>query len=298
MPGWDDRAARGELWRRYDAGALGAKELEVRLKALDRAGTDPAAVEKAIDGPLPTSIGRRPIVAGLVGVLVLAAIGVPMLLGGDDGPGITRATGTTGAGEDITAPPLAVTTIPGGADCPELADAIAATEAGAALVTETVASDLLLSEPPVLPEGYTVDDDVDIVPGADPDIAMSVNAGTPLPVQIRARTFRGDLEVSMRTFRYESAQAAVDAGNSVIGQGVCTYGAAGFPVADHPELIGSMVSGPIPTTAFVGFRIADRRFTVSVQAASDADADVQAAQLLAGAVALAELESARVPPGP
>src|SRR5688572_22163159 len=120
---------------------------------------------------------------------------------------------------------------------------------------------------------------------------MQINAGTPLPVAIRARTLSGELEVSMRGFQYASAEDAVAAGRSVLGQGVCLYGAEGFPVPDRPELVGSVVEGPIPATAFVGFRIAERRFTVSVVAVTDPDTGsasdeaIEAARVLAGTIA-------------
>ena len=141
------------------------------------------------------------------------------------------------------------------------------------------------------------------MPGTDPDIAMQINAGSPLPVAIRARTLSGDLDVSMRGFEYASADEAVAAGQSVLGQGVCLYGAEGFDVPGRPELVGSVVEGPIPATAFVGFRMGQRRFTVSVVAdanpdtGSVSDEALEAARVLAGTIAGMELDAARTAPG-
>lgn len=297
----DGRGAREELWRRYDAGELDAKALEARLRAVDRAG-DEATLRQALDAPLTATDPRRRalLVAGIV-VVLLVAVAVPLVVLGDDAEDALATTSTTGVAPPIT-PPVLPPIVQPAEDCEELDDAIAATAAAA--IEEPAANPSLLSDPPALPEGYLVDDDEDVVPGTDPDIAMQVNAGNPLPVEIRARTLSGDLDVGLRTFRYASAEDAVAAGRSVIGSGVCTYGAEGFPVPDHPELIGSIVSGPIPTTAFVGFRMADRRFTVAVVADSDAvtgevtDEALEAAKALAGTVAALELDAARTPPAP
>jgi hypothetical protein len=298
----DARAAREELWKRYDAGTLDAKELESRLRAVDRAG-DAAARQQALDAPLSTTDPRRRIllIAGISLVLILAIV-LPILFLGDDGDDPLDAAGATGTTEEQFAPvpPLAPSFVPPPVEeCDELADAIAAADAAAAAIEGPASNPSLLSDPPALPEGYRVDDDEDVIPGTDPDIAMQVNAGTPLPVEIRARTLSGDLDVGMRLFRYASAEEAIAAGRSVIGSGVCTYGAEGYPVPGRPELTGSVVSGPIPTTAFAGFRIGDRRFTVSVVAATDADTGevtdeaLEAAKALAGTIAGLELDAAR-----
>lgn len=297
----DGRGAREALWGRYDAGDLDAKELESRLKAVDRAGDDPAALRQALDAPLTTTDARRKaLVIGGVVLALLLAVAVPLFVLDDDAVSELGLTSTTGAAPPVTPAPLPVPIGGGDVDCEELDDAIAATEAAA--IADLPANPSLLSDPPLLPEGYEVDDDEDVAPGTDPDIAMQVNAGTPLPVEIRARTLSGDLDVGIRSFRYASPDDAIAAGRSVIGQGVCSYGAEGFTVPDRPELTGSVVSGPIPTTAFVGFRMGDRRFTVAVVAETDAatgevtDEALAAAQALAGAIAALEVDAARTPP--
>jgi hypothetical protein len=298
----DGRGAREELWRRYDAGALDAKQLEARLRAVDRAGDEPT-LRQALDAPLTTTDPRRRmfLVAGIA-VLLVVAIAVPLVVLDGDPDDALAVTSTTGGDVPPVTPPPVPAVIPAFEECDELDDAIAATEAAA--IADLPANPSLLSDPPSLPEGYAVDDDEDLVPGTDPDIAMQINAGSPLPVEIRARTLSGELDVNIRSFRYASVDDAVAAGRSVIGSGVCTYGAEGFPVPDHPELTGSVVSGPIPTTAFVGFRYGDRRFTVAVVADDDpttgqaSDEALEAAKALAGTIAALELDAARSPSGP
>src|SRR5690606_19304042 len=66
------RDARAALWARYDAGELGTDELDARLRAVDRAGDDPAALAQALTGPVRTPRpGRR---RALPGVAVVAAV--------------------------------------------------------------------------------------------------------------------------------------------------------------------------------------------------------------------------------
>ena len=301
--GLDGRSAREELWRRYDAGSLTAKELESRLRAVDRAGDD-HALQQALDAPLTTTDPRRrALLIGGIAVVLLAAVAVPLVfLDGDADGGVTRSTGTTGGEQVAPITPLGPTVVPQPvADCEELEAAQARVDA--ANIDEPPSNPALLSDPPALPEGYRVDDDEELGPGTDPDIAMQINAGTPLPVAIQARTLSGDLDVSMRSFEYASADDATAAGRSVLGQGVCTYGAEGFEVPGRPELVGSVVEGPIPPTAFVGFRIGERRFTVSVVAAGNPDTgtvddeDLEAAKALAATIAGLELDAARSGPG-
>jgi hypothetical protein len=70
-------------------------------------------------------------------------------------------------------------------------------------------------------------------------------------------------------------------------------------VPDRPEILGSVVSGPIPTTAFAGWRLGERRFSVAVQVGVDGDPEaLAAAQSLAGTIAGLELDAARTPPPP
>jgi hypothetical protein len=288
---------RRALWARYDAGDLSAEELDARLRALDRAGDDPGAVARAVDGPVRTSRrGRGRAVAigataaALLVVVVTAAASDP----GDEG---------RGAAPGIDSPP-----VPGGVepapvdpgvevDCPELD---AALERFEALDEETApANPALLSDPVALPDGYVLGDEESIIPGSDVDVAMSVSAGNPLPVDILARTLNGRLAVTMRAWEYESAEAAGEAGLSVLRQGVCTYDMTSFAVPDRPEIGGSVVSGVIPTTAFASWRLGERRFTVAVQAGADGDPEATAAaQDLAGRIAALEYDAAATAPEP
>ena len=101
----------------------------------------------------------------------------------------------------------------------------------------------------------------------------------------------------MRSFRYagadESAAAAI-----VAAQSGCDFAGETFAVPDHPEIGGTIVSGPIPTTAFAGWRLGDRRFVVAVEAGTDEADELDEAKQLAGAIAAAELDAARNPPPP
>lgn len=294
MGALDGRSAREELWRRYDAGDLDASSLEARLRAVDRAA-DEDALRRALDAPITTADPtRRALLLGGIAVALIAAIALPLvLLGGESGGDDTVGTATTGG----IAPPITpAQPVPAPVDCPEVEDAMVAVDAAAS--DEPPANPSLLSDPPAVPEGYRVDDDEEIVPGTDPDIAMQVSAGSPLPVAIRARTLRGELDVSMRAFQYASVEDADAAGQSVVAQGACLYGAEQFGVPDRPDLVGSVATdAPIPPTAFVGFRIGDRRFTVGVVAPSDSDADLELAKALAGTIAGLERDAANTAPG-
>jgi hypothetical protein len=181
-------------------------------------------------------------------------------------------------------------------DCPELEEARARFEE---FDQETPAANpALLSDPAALPEGYTVGIDDDITPGSDPNISMSVSAGNPLPHTIQGRTLNGALPVTMRTWVYDSAEAASEAGLSVLGQGVCQYDAEPYDTG-RTEILGSVVSGVIPTTAFASWRLAERRFTVAVEAGTDAnDEATTAAQQLASTIAGLEYDAANTPPPP
>ena len=304
----EGRSAREELWRRFDAGAITAEELDARLRLVDRAAADPdpAALRHALDGPVPRarrrSTQRGAIAAAALVALVIAALGIRWALGGDNGDGDRDGDGVTAGGSSETTPPVPMPlppppAVPGGApDCPELDDALAAFEAIDA--DEPAANPALLSEPPALPEGYTVSDEDPITPGTDPNIAMSVNAGTPPPEEILGRDVVGDLLVTMRTYRYSSAADAEAAARNVLQQAICSYTPEGFDVPGRPEITGSVVSGVIPTTAFAGFRLAERRYSVAVVAASDDETDIEAARQLAGTIAGLELDAARTPPPP
>lgn len=311
----DASEARAELWRRYDAGALDAAELDARLALVDRAGDDPAAIADAVEGPAPLGTrwwGRRAVLGGAAVVAgLLFGVGAWALVtddGGDNGNS-SGGSGNGGVGSGATVVPLPMPLpvppmgplgpgqVPAIPPCPELEEAIDLFEqAGGA--DETAANSALLSDPPAVPDGYAITDEDPIAPGTDPNIAMAVNAGNPPPIEIIGRDLAGPLLVTMRAFRYASVEDADAAGLNVLNAAVCAYDMERFTVPDRPEIIGSVVSGPIPTTAFAGFRLGDRRFTVSVPAASDDAADLEAAQQLAGLVASLELDAARTAPPP
>jgi hypothetical protein len=295
-----DRAeARAELWRRYDAGEISARDVEVRLGLLERAGDDESALRDALERRVPPhrrASTRRAIVAGaaVIAVLLLAGAAVAVVGGGDD-----DAISTGGSGRFPENPvPFegggAVATIvvePGVApppppDCPE-------GERQQAGADEAAASPALLSDPPFLPEGYELDGDDDaIIAGNDPDLTMSVAAGDPLPVEILARVLDGDLPVRMRAFRHEDPEHA-SAAVAASARSACGYAATYFEVPDRPEIGGAVVTGVIPTTAFASWQLGDRRFLVAVEAEGDGEDDIEEARVLAGLIAGGELDAAR-----
>ena len=287
--------ARRALWARYDAGELTANELDARLNLVDRAGDDPAALERALTGPLRTGSGGRRRTLGLIGgaAFVMVVVGGALLREEDPGSsGPTIATGGTGA--VVVPPPIFEPPVVECAELDDFLDFFAGLDENA-----PPANPALLSDPVALPEGYSVGDEEDITQGTDPDVAMSVTAGNPPPVEILARTLIGPLPVTMRSFVYDSAESAGTAGADVLRQGVCTYGIERYDVPDRPEILGSVVSGPIPTTAFAGWRLGERRFSVAVQVGVDGDPEaLAAAQSLAGTIAGLELDAARTPPPP
>ena len=217
---------------------------------------------------------------------------------GDDG-GTGQSPIATGPNFTVVGPPVIVGPGVPVEDCPGL-DEKATSELFEEIDQETpAASPALLSDPVALPEGYTMGDEEEIVGGTDPDVAMSVSAGNPPPVQTLARTLIGPLSVTMRAWVYESAEAAGAAGADVLQQGACVYDIQRYEVPDRPEIFGSSVSGVIPTTAFAGWRLGERRFSVAVQAGADGDPEaLAAAQALAGTIAGLELGAACTPPPP
>lgn len=291
------RDARAALWARYDAGELGTDELDARLRAVDRAGDDPAALAQALTGPVRTPRpGRRRALPGVavVAAVALGGIGVVSALDDADEPG---GAVRPPAGVDLPAP------LPGPApgiiepseDCRELEGAEDALEAVAD--DDPPANPAPLSDPPAVPEGYTFDDEVTFAPGTDPDLPMSIAAGDPPPVEVHARALAGPLAVTMRAFVHESAEAAAVAARSVAGEALCAYVGEAFAHPEHPEVTGVVISGVIPTTAFANWRIGERRFTVSVVAAIPDDSEATAeAQELAAEIAVLELEAARTAP--
>ena len=309
-----DRAdARRRLWDRYDAGEVTADEVEARLVLLDRAGDDDeSAVRAAVEGPLPLrqrAAHRRTFAALAVAVVVLLLVG-GAFLAGEDGDGTPTATSGANAasGSEIVvvagpAPiplPPGPTFVPGnevivGPDPPPPGAPDCETPEVAEVPTDAPVNPSLLSDPPFLPEGYELDDDDDIEPGTDPDVSMSIAAGSPLPEEIRARVLDGDLSVRMRAFRYADGDAAAASGRAAAASG-CQYAADPFEVPDRPEIGASVITGVIPTTAFASWRLDDRRFIVAVESDGDDPEDVEEARLLAGAIAAAELDAARNPP--
>ena len=292
----DQAEARAALWERYDAGTVPAEELEARLQLVDRAGQDEAALRAALDGPLPLrhrAAGHRTaVVVGAIALALVVGAGVVAAFGGDDGGGSPTATSGFGVGPETTFGPVAgvavdvaVAPVPPG--CPEQELPPAAGEAAA--------NPALLTDPPFMPEGYELGDDDAIVPGADLDTTMSIAGGNPLPIEIRGRSLDGHLPVRMRTWRYADVDDA-DAAAVNVQQTACSYTPELFEVPDHPEITGSVIRGVIPTTAFAGWRMGDRRFLAAVEADSDDPEDIAQAQELAGAIAVAELDAARNPP--
>jgi hypothetical protein len=294
---------RASLWARYDEGELGTDELDARLRAVDRAGDDPLALEQAFEGPVRAPNPRRrrwlgvAAAGGAAVLLVVVAVALVGDVGGGSGNGNGNGNGGTAVPLPQPVPGLPVDPEP--VECDALDDALERLEGIDG--TEAPANPAALSDPPALPDGYTVADEVSLVPGSDPDLSMNISAGTPLPVEITARQLLGPLTVTMRSFTYESPEAAGESGLSVVDDAFCVYEATSFTVPDRPEITGTTVSGVIPTTAFASWRLAERRFTVSVQAA-DVDGlgagpdETAEAEALAGAIAGLELDAARAGP--
>jgi hypothetical protein len=292
----DGGEARAELWRRYDGGAMGADELEARLRLLDRASLeDTEAVRRAVDGAVPVRRRRSTRTAVVAGFCVLAAVllvgGLVAVVageGGSDRSGIGVSETTIFVNGPVVAP-----VAPPGPDCDEFLDLLEEND-GQFGIPEAPANPMLLSEPAFLPEGYEVTSEDEITPGTDPDIAMSTAAGNPLPVQILGRSLGGgDIPVRMRAFVFESVEVAQRNSQDLARNGLCSFDGDRFQVADRPELFGTVVTGVIPTTAFVSFTLGERRVIVAAEAG---DGDVEAARVLAGQIAAAELDAARTAP--
>ena len=153
-----------------------------------------------------------------------------------------------------------------------------------------------LTAPPYLPAGYELTSEDGIVPGTDPDIAMSTAAGNPLPIEILGRSLGGgEIPVRMRAFVFDSVETAQQNSRDLARNGLCSFDGERFTVEGRPELFGTVVTGVIPTTAFVSFTMGERRVIVAAEAGTG---DVEAARLLAGEIAGAELDAARTAPPP
>jgi hypothetical protein len=292
----DGSEARSELWRRYDAGTIDADELEARLRMVDQAALgDADEVRRAVDGSVP--IRRRRSTRKAV-VLTLAILGVVAIAGsvvtvaaGDDGD-----TVSVGPGAVVTfAPVPAVLPEPPPPDCDEFT-ALLEENGGQFGIPDLPANPVLLTDPPYLPPGYERTSEDDIVPGTDPDIAMATAAGNPLPIEIVGRSIAGgEFPVRMRAFVFDSVETAQQNSRDLARSGLCNFDGERFAIDERPELFGTVVTGVIPTTAFVSFTLGDRRVIVAAEAG---DGDLEVAKALAVEIAGAELESARTAPPP
>src|SRR5690606_36565797 len=94
----------------------------------------------------------------------------------------------------------------GGADC-SLPDSPESWE-------EPAANPALLSDPPYVPEGYELAEELVIEPGTDPDSNMGIAAGNPAPEEILGRSLDGDLRVELRAFRYADTLSSTESGQS------------------------------------------------------------------------------------
>ena len=293
-----DRAeARRTLWQRYDAGAVAADEVEARLLLLDRAAEDDeAAIAAALDGPIPlrrrAASHRTAVIVGAVLLALALGAGVVAAAGGG-GNGTPSAT--SGVVPGVPPPPGLPGTVATVAGVGGAIDAGCAEQDVLPAAGDAAANPSLLSDPAFVPEGYEVDDDDVIAPGTDPDLTMSVAAANPSPVEIRGRSLDGDLPARMRTWRYGSVEEA-DAAALDAQITACSYSATAFNPPEHPEINGAVVTGIIPTTAFAGWRLGERRFLAAVEAGSDDPEDVEEARRLATTIAVAELDAARNPP--
>jgi hypothetical protein len=292
----DGAQARAELWRRYDAGDVSAAEVETRLQLLDRAGDDEAAVRRALDGRLSLAHrarGRRTVVLAALALLLVGGTGVVAVAKGDNGasPTATSVFNGGGAGPVIVDRGVAVDVAVEPFPPPPPPECLPEEEAPADPEGELPANPSLLSDPAFVPEGYEIDDDDDMAPGFDPDLAMSTASGNPAPVEIRARELAGDLVVRIRGWRYDDAATASEAGRSTLAI-ACQYTVDSNRDEANPQILVSLVSGPIPDTAFAGFQVGERRVLVSVETAGDEDA----ARALAAEIARAEYDAATNPP--
>ena len=296
----DGGEARSELWRRYDAGTIDADELEARLRMVDQAALgDADQVRRAVDGTVPIRRRRSTRKAVLVtlavlGVIALAGGVVTVAAGGSDDDHLDDIAVVPGVGQvTIVGGPVPLPPPP--PDCEEF-EALLEENGGQFGIPDVPASPVLLTDPPYLPAGYERTSEDDIVPGTDPDIAMSTAAGNPLPVQILGRSLGGgEFPVRMRAFVFDSVETAQQNSRSLARDGLCNFDGERFSVEGRPELFGTVVTGVIPTTAFVSFTLGEQRVIV---AAESGVGDVEGARLLAGEIAGAVLDAARTAPPP
>jgi hypothetical protein len=296
----DGGEARSELWRRYDAGTIDADELEARLRMVDHAALgDADEVRRAVDGIVPIRRRRSTrkavvLTLGVLGVMAIAGGVVTVAASGDDDGG---ADINGGFGPVTTA--IGILPVPAPAppppDCDEFT-ALLEENGGQFGFPDLPANPVLLTDPPYLPAGYERTSEDDIVPGTDPDIAMSTAAGNPLPIEILGRSLDGgEFPVRMRAFVFDSVETAQQNSRDLARNGLCNFDGERFSVEGRPELFGSVVTGVIPTTAFVSFTLGDRRVIVAAEAGAG---DVEGARRIAGEIAGAELDAARTAPPP
>lgn len=294
----DQAGARAELWRRFDAGDITARELEQRLQLVDAAGDDEGSIGRALDGTIPlrrqqivrhAGVGAAAVVA--VAALVLGTVTLARAMSGDDADPAGGAGGgvpvAPRVGVAVAAPPLPDIEL---AECPDPENQLVATAEGP-LATR------LLTDPPFVPEGYELAEDEVVTPGQDPDADMGVAAGTPAPDEIAGRTLDGDLPVVMRAFRYATHEDALVAGRAATESG-CANAIEFFTAPDHPDVGGAVITRIIPTTVFVSWLLEDRRFVVSVEVDGDDAEDIAEAKDLAVLLAVVELEASRTPSPP
>src|SRR5262245_55430849 len=258
---------------------------------------DAEQVRRAVEGTVPIRRRRSARKAvllslGVLGVIAVAGGLLTVVAAGDDAPDVTNGPFgpvTTGIGVVPVVPPDQPP------DCDEFTELLEE-DGGQFGVPDLPANPVLLTDPPYVPAGYERTSEDEIVPGTDPDIAMSTAAGNPLPIQILGRSLGGgEFPVRMRAFVFDSVETAQQNSHDLARSGLCNFDGERFPVEGRPELFGTVVTGVIPTTAFVSFTIGDRRVIV---AAEQGAGDLEGAKRVAGEIAGAELDAARTAPPP
>ncbi|SRR6266545_450587 len=277
----DATSARAELWERYDAGRIGADELEARLQLVDRAG-DPDALAAALDGAVPFHRRRtvrraRPgvlaavavtVVIAVTGVVVASAIG-----DGREGSGLGQNRIAIAVdGVPVPAPPVTPVGVAGAAvepattavpDCEEAKPR--ADDAGPP-PEDLVFGDHILSDPPAVPEGFTLVDDFEV--GAETDVAWQISAGDPPPLATWGRVLQASDEsgttIEMRGYEYESAEIAARIATDGGKVGICQYQGKPFDVPGIPRAGGLTVTVAGPT-AYASFTTGAHRVIVAAK---------------------------------
>jgi hypothetical protein len=299
----DRGAARGELWRRFDAGLIDADQLEARLQLVDRAANG-TALAAAVDGRLPARRRVRPGTLYMAGRTAVAVVGAILLLAGGmaflairDARTSTNAPAATAltlpALQGPVVPPVAPVAPGQAASCPA---ADAATASQDPLPPETAfdapQSDHLLADPPPAVDGYEVTYDAEQT-GAETDSAWSVAAGSnPAPSRTWVRTRQGDDRVEIHAYLYDSHATAMAVGHDAFVTGVCNFNGLPVPVDGLPGSYVLTVTTLEPT-AYTGFTLGPVRVVVAAF-----DADLELARTHAIAVAKAEHDALAALPIP